>query len=80
MVEFEIKLNDKGYGSFPREVRNSWGRRIALIPNDSAGVVFSKKTPLKDVENSLKILLADVKHRREREERRRAKTQKQNSE
>jgi len=73
MVKFDINLNDKGYGSFPRELRNSWGRRLTVIPNDSAGVVFSKETSLEDVEKSMEILLADIRHRREREEQRRAK-------
>ena len=69
MVEFELKLNTKGYGSIPVELRKSWGHRMTIIPNDTAGVIFGKDTNLKDVERSLEILLDDVKHRRERKER-----------
>ena len=69
MVQFELKLNTKGYGSIPVELRKSWGHRMTIIPNDSAGVIFGENTDLMDVERSLEILLDDVKHRRERKER-----------
>lgn len=74
MVKFDISLNEKGYGSIPKELRDSWGKKLRIIPNDSAGVIFGKSTPLEDVEKSVEILLEDVRHRREKEERRKKST------
>lgn len=69
MVEFSINLNQKGYGSIPKELREMWGQRLAVISNSTVGVIYKKGTDLEDIKISLEILLQDVEHRIMRDKR-----------
>lgn len=82
MVEFELKLNEKGYGCIPIEVRKQWGRKLLLIPNAEAGVIFKKGNDLKSVKESLEVLMKDIElriARREREEKQKNEEDKEGS-
>ena len=69
MVKFNINLNKQGYGSVPKELRDIWGRRLEIIPNNTAGILFKKGTDMKDILISLRILEQDIEHRVEQEEK-----------
>lgn len=60
---FEIKLNKKGYGCFPKELRLKWGRRLTILPKLDAGLIFKRGTPLKEVLASLKQHIHKIEHR-----------------
>lgn len=76
MVKFNINLNKQGYGSIPKELRDIWGRKLEVIPNNTAGVLYKKGTDLRDILVSLRILTQDIEHRVEQEEKKGKKRRK----
>lgn len=69
MVKFVQKLdrNNKVYIAKPLR-QAGFVNTIEILPNARAAVIYQVNTPIKDILASLKIIVADLKHR--------AKTQK----
>jgi len=76
MVKFGINLNKQGYGSIPKELRDMWGRRLEVIPNNTAGILYKKGTDMRDILVSLRILEQDIEHRIAQEEKKKEKNAK----
>jgi hypothetical protein len=71
MVELKVKLAGVGVFYLPKEIRQSFGRRLVIIPNYKAAVFFPEGTSYEDVLKSLEVIEADLKHRAQCEKRRR---------
>jgi hypothetical protein len=74
MVELKVNVTESGVFYLPKVVRDSFGRRIRIIPNARAAVLFPKGARYEDVLASLKVIAADIEQRarfQEREKERR---------
>jgi bifunctional DNA-binding transcriptional regulator/antitoxin component of YhaV-PrlF toxin-antitoxin module len=69
MVKFRIKANPSGQYYLPKEVREELGDKLELICNAKTGVIYPEGTSLQIVLQSLEIILRDLHHRLELEER-----------
>lgn len=74
MVEFIATMTASGVCYIPKELREAFGRRMRIIPNASAALLFPDKADYEDVLASLKIIQADVEHRLRIQERGRTST------
>jgi len=63
MVELRVKLAGSGVFYLPKEVRQSFGRRLRIIPNYKAAVFFPEDASYDDVLASLEVIMADLRHR-----------------
>ena len=68
LVKFQIKANPSGQYYFPKEVREELGKKLELICNAKAAVVFSAETPLETVLKSIEVITKDLRHRVELKE------------
>lgn len=62
-MELNAKITDAGVFYVPAELRRAFGRELRIIPNFSAAVFFSRRTPLEHVLKSMEIIAEDLKHR-----------------
>jgi bifunctional DNA-binding transcriptional regulator/antitoxin component of YhaV-PrlF toxin-antitoxin module len=69
LVKFKVKANPQGQYYFPKEVREELGKKLELICNARAGVIFPEGTPLETVLESLEVIQRDLHHRRELQEK-----------
>jgi len=63
MVKFKVKANPSGQYYFPKEVREELGKELTLICNAQAAVVFPENVSLKNVLESIELIMKDLKHR-----------------
>jgi hypothetical protein len=63
MVELKVKLAGVGVFYLPKEIREAFGRRLRIIPNYKAAVIFPEGVSYEDVLSSLEVLAADIRHR-----------------
>jgi bifunctional DNA-binding transcriptional regulator/antitoxin component of YhaV-PrlF toxin-antitoxin module len=69
MVKFHTKANPQGQYYLPKEVREELGQELDLICNAKAAVIFNRETPLDFVLKSLDVLMADIKNRKEAQDK-----------
>lgn len=67
MVKFKIKMNAYGQFYMPKEVREELGRRLELLGDAKTALLFPEGLSPTDVLRSLRVLVADLKHRAELE-------------
>lgn len=71
MVRFETKVYEKGMTVIPDEIRDELnlekGKKLIWIANARAAVVFPKDASWDEVEESLMVILSDIKIRKKRE-------------
>ena len=66
MVRFHASINSQGKVYLPIEIRQTLNaKRLEIIPNAKAIVVFAKGTASRDVIKSLDIVRLDLEHRAE---------------
>lgn len=65
MVKFRVKANPQGQYYFPKEVREELGESLELVCNAKAAVVYSAETPLTTILESIDIIIKDLRHRLE---------------
>ena len=70
MVELKTKMTYSGMVYIPKEIRDSFGLALRIIPNARAAVVFPEDADYQDVLDSLDIIVSDIKHRIKLAERR----------
>lgn len=63
MVELKTKMTKSGVLYVHKEIRDSFGRRLRIIPNASAAVFFPQGARYEDVLASLEIITSDIEHR-----------------
>lgn len=63
MVKFSVKANPSGQYYFPKEVRQELGRKLTLICNTKAAVVYPEDASLSTVLESINIISRDLSHR-----------------
>jgi bifunctional DNA-binding transcriptional regulator/antitoxin component of YhaV-PrlF toxin-antitoxin module len=63
MVELKTKMTGSGMVYIPKEVRESFGAALRIIPDARAAVVFPEGTHYQDVLDSLDIIASDIRHR-----------------
>ena len=64
MVEFTLKINKKqGTVYIPKVIRNAFGLRLKILPDNEAGVFYRETADLKRVVESLNIIIQDLKLR-----------------
>ena len=62
-VELRTNMTRSGMVYIPKEVRESFGQALRIIPDARAAVVFPDGTDYDDVLCSLRIIITDIKHR-----------------
>jgi bifunctional DNA-binding transcriptional regulator/antitoxin component of YhaV-PrlF toxin-antitoxin module len=68
-MKFKLKANPRGQFYFPKEIRDEWGQELELIPDVEAGVIYPSGMPAKKVLKSLQVVITDLTHRAEIEEK-----------
>lgn len=63
MVKFKVKANPSGQYYLPKEVREELGKKLELICNAKAAVIFPEGIPLTTVLQSLEVIQKDLHHR-----------------
>jgi len=63
MVELRTKMTGSGTIYIPKEVRDSFGAALRIIPDARAAVVFPEDAHYEDVLDSLDIIASDIRHR-----------------
>jgi bifunctional DNA-binding transcriptional regulator/antitoxin component of YhaV-PrlF toxin-antitoxin module len=63
MVELKTNMTESGMVYIPKEIRDSFGRVLKIIPNARAAVIFPEGTDYYDVLHSLEIITSDIRHR-----------------
>jgi len=63
MVELRATMTKSGVLYIPKEIRESFGRKLRIIPSASAVVMFPEHVDYEDVLKSLEIIKADIEHR-----------------
>jgi bifunctional DNA-binding transcriptional regulator/antitoxin component of YhaV-PrlF toxin-antitoxin module len=63
MVELKTKMTRSGMVYIPKEVRDSFGAALRIIPDARAAVVFPEGARYQDVLDSLEIIASDIRHR-----------------
>ena len=63
MVELKTKMTGSGMVYIPKEIRDSFGPALRIIPDARAAVVFQEGTLYQDVLDSLDIIASDIRHR-----------------
>lgn len=72
MVEFNIRLPPtQNVVWVPKEIVDAFGRRLTLLPNSVAAVIYPKDADLQAVLKSLRIIQQQLELRIELDERRR---------
>lgn len=69
MVEFDLKINAQGTTYLPKEIRNTFGSRLKLIPNFNCCLFYSDGRRLSDVLVSAKRLVEEIEARVNEERR-----------
>jgi hypothetical protein len=69
MVEFELKTGPQGHIYLPKKIRELFGKELTLLPNMSAGVIYSKNADPQTVIKSLRVIIEDLELRKKRGER-----------
>ncbi|HEX68944.1 MAG TPA: hypothetical protein ENG10_01435 [Candidatus Bathyarchaeota archaeon] len=68
MVKFKLKMNRFGQLYMPVELRKELGMKLEAIANVRAVLIFPKGLKASDVLKSVKVIVADLKHRAQLEE------------
>ena len=63
MVELKTKITESGVLYIPKEIRDAFGRRLKIVTDAIAVIMFPENTEYEDVLTSLEILKADIQHR-----------------
>ena len=63
MVELKAKVTKGGLLYIPKEIRDAFGRKMRVVANACAAVVFPDFATYEDVLASLKVISADLEHR-----------------
>jgi len=63
VVQLKTNMTRSGMVYIPKEIRDSFGRVLSIIPNARAAVIFPEGTDYDDVLRSLRIIMTDIKHR-----------------
>lgn len=63
MVKFKVKANPQGQYYFPKEVREELGKKLELICNARAAVIFPEGLRIETILKSLEIIRTDLNHR-----------------
>ena len=68
-MELKATITRAGVIYLPIELRESFGRKVRVIPNTAAAVLYPADEDLKNVEESLKIILKDIQLRIRRQKK-----------
>ncbi len=62
-MELQGTISDAGVVYLPRELRESLGKHVRLLPDSLAAIIYGADTPLEEVRESVNILLQDIELR-----------------
>ncbi len=60
-MEFELKTGPQGHIYFPKRIREIFGDKIRLLPNDTAGVIFPENAKPEQIIASLQVIIQTLK-------------------
>ena len=60
-MEFELKTGPQGHIYLPKLLRKTFGTKIKLIPNDTAGAIYPENANPQDVIASLEVIIQHLK-------------------
>lgn len=63
MVELKTKMTASGMVYIPKEIRDSFGATLKIVPDARAAVMFPENAEYQDVLDSLDIIASDIRHR-----------------
>lgn len=62
-MEFELKTGSQGHIYFPKIIRDAFGEKLKLLPNDCAGAIYPENADPRRVIASLEVIIQDLKLR-----------------
>lgn len=66
-AEFELKIQKEGLTYVPKKLREQYGLRPKILPNETAGVIYKSDAKPTDIIGSLQVLIQHLKLRKDRE-------------
>lgn len=60
-MEFKLKVGPQGHVYFPKMVREVFGAKMRLLPDDIAGAIYSEDAKPEDVIASLEVIIGHLK-------------------
>ena len=66
-MEFELKTGTQGHIYLPKMLRKTFGSRIKLLPNDTAGAIYPETATPQEVIASLEVIIQHLKLQAKRE-------------
>lgn len=67
-AEFELRINEKkGMAYIPKKLRQQYGLRPKILPNDTAAVMYSANAKTVEIIESLEVLILHLKLRIKKE-------------
>ncbi len=67
-MEYKLKTGPQGHIYFPKKIREVFGENWKFLPNANAAVIYSEGTDAETVIASLRVIIADLKLRRNKKE------------
>lgn len=62
-AEFELKIQKEGITYIPKKLREQYGLRPKILPNETAGVIYKTGAKTTDIIGSLQVLIQHLKLR-----------------
>jgi len=67
-AEIEIKVQEEGLSYIPKRLREHYGNRIIILPNETSGLIYKPDAKPSEIIRSVKILIQHLEVRAEKEE------------
>ena len=62
-MEFELKTGPQGHVYFPKKIRDAFGEKLKLLPNDCAGAIYPENADPNKVISSLEVIIEHLRLR-----------------
>ncbi len=62
-MEYDLKIGPQGHVYIPKKIREVFGDKLKLLPNNSAGVIYAENGNPVDVIASLRVLILHLELR-----------------
>jgi len=60
-MEFELKAGPQGHFYFPKKIRETFGDKLKLLPNETAGAIYPENADPSKVIASLEVIIHHLK-------------------
>ena len=66
-MEFNLKAGTQGHFYFPKKIRDTFGNKLTLLPNDVAGAIYPENADPIRVIASLEVIIQHLKLQAQKE-------------